>query len=103
MLTRLVTALVSTPECELRIFETHFAFSILVSSFVMNLTNASGFKVQILKGVQVLVVDNDNESGEMYDFLLNHFDEIVTLSIALKSVFPDIKSAKNSMMALEPY
>lgn len=49
----------------------------------MNLTNASAF-IQILKGVQVLVVDNDNDSGEMYDILLNHFDAIVTLSRSVK-------------------
>lgn len=39
---------------------------------------------QILKGVQVLVVDNDNNSGEMYNVLLNHFNAIVTLSRSVK-------------------
>ena len=40
--------------------------------------------MQILKGVQVLVIDNDNDSGEMYDILLTHFDAIVTFSRSVK-------------------
>ncbi|MBW4672009.1 MAG: hypothetical protein KME60_32440 [Cyanomargarita calcarea GSE-NOS-MK-12-04C] len=50
----------------------------------MNLTNTSG-SMHILKGVQVLVVDNDNDSGEIYDTLLNHFDAIVTLYSSVKN------------------
>ena len=50
----------------------------------MNLTDASG-SIQVLKGVQVLVVDNDNDCGEMYDTLLNHFDVIVTLARSVKN------------------
>lgn len=51
---------------------------------MINLTNASA-SIQVLKGVQILVVDNDNDSGEMYDTLLNHFDAIVTLAISVKN------------------
>jgi CheY-like chemotaxis protein len=51
---------------------------------MMNSTNASS-SVQVLKDVQVLVVDNDNDSGEMYEILLNHFDAIVTLSKSIKN------------------
>lgn len=70
---------------KLRVFESHFAFSIIRTRFVMNLTNACGFNMQILNRVQVLVVDNDDDSGEMYDILLNHFDAIVTLSRSVKN------------------
>lgn len=40
--------------------------------------------MQILKGVQVLVIDNDNDSEEMYNILLTHFDAIVTFSRSVK-------------------
>ncbi len=42
------------------------------------------FSLRILKGVQVLIVDNDNDSGKMYDVLLNDFGAIVTLSGSVK-------------------
>jgi CheY-like chemotaxis protein len=51
---------------------------------VINLTNSS-LSIQVLKGVQVLVVDNDNDSGQMYNTLLNHFDVIVTLARSVKN------------------
>jgi CheY-like chemotaxis protein len=41
--------------------------------------------VQTLKGVQILVVDNDHDSGEMYNILLNNFEAIVTLSRSVKN------------------
>ncbi len=41
--------------------------------------------MQVLKGVQILVVDNDNDSGQMYETLLNHFDAIVTLARSVKN------------------
>jgi CheY-like chemotaxis protein len=50
----------------------------------MNLTNTSGVKVQILKGVQILLIDNNNDCIEMCDFLLNHFGATVTLSRSVK-------------------
>lgn len=49
----------------------------------MNLTIASFFKVGILKGVQILVVDNDLDSGVLYTIFLKHFgaNAIATCSI----------------------
>ncbi|WP_193199237.1 response regulator [Nostoc sp. MG11] len=40
----------------------------------MNLINNSPFKVGILKDVQVLVVDNDLDSGVLYSIFLKYFD-----------------------------
>jgi response regulator RpfG family c-di-GMP phosphodiesterase len=39
----------------------------------MNLTNNSLFKVGTLEGIQVLVVDNDLDSGLLYNIFLKHF------------------------------
>jgi DNA-binding NtrC family response regulator len=63
----------------------------------MNLTIASLFNVEILKDVQILVVDNDLDSGMIYTIFLKQFgaNVITTGSIkeALKSLtwfVPDI-------------
>ncbi len=42
-------------------------------------------KIKILKGIQVLVVDNDSDYGEMYEILLKHFDASVTFSRSINS------------------
>jgi CheY-like chemotaxis protein len=57
-----------------------------VSDILQEHTNLLNYRCssQTLKGVQVLVVDNDKSSGEMYDVLLNHFDAIVTLARSVK-------------------
>lgn len=39
----------------------------------MNLTNASPFEVGILKDVQILIVDNDRDSGLLYTIFLKYF------------------------------
>jgi response regulator RpfG family c-di-GMP phosphodiesterase len=41
--------------------------------------------VQILRGVQVLVIDNDKDSGEVYEIMLNRVNAIVTLSNSVKN------------------
>jgi len=50
----------------------------------MNRTNGSLSNIGILKGVQVLVVDNDHSSGEMYTCLLNRFGAIVKTTSSVK-------------------
>lgn len=58
----------------------------------MNLTIASPFKVGILKGVQVLVVDNDLNSGVIYTIFLEHFGANVITTWLYKGSFrnPDL-------------
>ncbi len=50
----------------------------------MNLTNNFPFKVGIFKDVQVLVVDNDLDSGVLYTIFLKHLDANVVTCISVK-------------------
>ncbi|QSJ18952.1 response regulator [Nostoc sp. UHCC 0702] len=50
----------------------------------MNLTIASPSKVGILKDVQVLVVDNDLNSGVLYSIFLEHFGANVMTAGSIK-------------------
>jgi CheY-like chemotaxis protein len=50
----------------------------------MNLSIASRFKVGILKGVQILVVDNDVNSGVVYTIFLEHFGANVITASSIK-------------------
>ena len=46
----------------------------LINLKLPTLIEEINFKIKILKGIQVLVVDNDSDSGELYEILLKHFD-----------------------------
>lgn len=50
----------------------------------MNLTIASPIKVGILKGVQILVVDNDRDSGVLYTIFLRHFGANVIIANSIQ-------------------
>jgi DNA-binding NtrC family response regulator len=50
----------------------------------MNLTIASLFKVEILKDVQILVVDNDLDSGVLYTLFLKPFGANVIATGSIK-------------------
>jgi DNA-binding NtrC family response regulator len=50
----------------------------------MNLTIASLFKVEILKDVQILVVDNDLDSGVLYTLFLKYFGTNVIATGSIK-------------------
>ncbi|MBD2213725.1 response regulator [Nostoc linckia FACHB-104] len=50
----------------------------------MNLTIASLFKVEILKNVQILVVDNDLDSGVLYTLFFKHFGANVIATGSIK-------------------
>ncbi len=54
----------------------------------MNLTIASPFKIGILKGVQILVVDNDVDSGLVYTIFLEHFGaNVIAVSSIKEALF----------------
>lgn len=50
-------------------FSVHFALKSLIAGLVMNLINGFCLAAGILKGVEVLVVDNDRDSRDLYAFL----------------------------------
>ncbi|AFY34811.1 response regulator [Calothrix sp. PCC 7507] len=50
----------------------------------MNSTIAAAFKVDLLKGVQILVVDNDVDSGVLYAIFLKYFGANVMTAGSIK-------------------
>jgi DNA-binding NtrC family response regulator len=50
----------------------------------MNLTTVAPVKVDLLKDVQILVVDNDLDSGELYTIFLKHFGANVITSSSIE-------------------
>ncbi|BAB76627.1 all4928 [Nostoc sp. PCC 7120 = FACHB-418] len=57
---------------------------ILIAGFVMNPNTASTFNVGILKGVQILIVDNDIDSGVLYTLLLKDVGATVITTNSIK-------------------
>lgn len=50
----------------------------------MNLDNSPPCQFEFLKGVEILVVDNDLDSRDMYTLLLNHFGANVSTAGSIK-------------------
>jgi len=65
-------------------FLAYFALKVLIAGLVMNLINGFCLAVGILKGVQVLVVDNDRDSRDLYAFLLKDLSANVVTSASVK-------------------
>lgn len=65
-------------------FLAHFALESLIAVLVMNLINGFCLTAGILKGVQVLVVDNDRDSRELYELLLTDMSANVITAGSVK-------------------
>ena len=65
-------------------FSAHFALESLIAGLVMNSINGFCLRVGILKGVQVLVVDNDRDSRDLYTFLLTDLSATVITAGSVK-------------------
>lgn len=65
-------------------FLAHFALESLIAGLVMNLINGFCLKVGKLKGVQLLIVDNDRDSRDLYAFLLTDLSATVITAGSVK-------------------
>lgn len=65
-------------------FLAYFALKVLIAGLVMNLINGFCLTAEILKGVQVLVVDNDRDSRDLYAFLLKDLSANVVTAASVK-------------------
>ncbi|MBG1245293.1 response regulator [Nostoc sp. NZL] len=65
-------------------FSDHFALKVLMAGLVMNLINGFCLTVGILKGVEVLIVDNDRDSRDLYAFLLKDLSAHVITAGSVK-------------------
>jgi CheY-like chemotaxis protein len=65
-------------------FSDRFTLKVLIAGLIMNLINDFCLAVGILKGVQVLVVDNDRDSRDLYAFLLEDLSANVITAGSIK-------------------